>query len=238
MRFESGDSSGSSFILAEAAPSRMIWDRLGFPDIADHLPLGVVLLNQRFEMQRFNQQYAGYIDAYSPCRPDEAVGRSYFSVVPDSYRRVGDWLRMVREKREKVSQSGLPLPVKTPLLAKTTYWDTSMVPVVDQRGGFRGLIMMTHEVTEREEAAGRETPARLHLARYLTRHLTRRFGLTPREIQVAGMLMEAKTSKEIAEALCVSPACIEFHRNNIRAKLGIKHTRTNLATYLMALGDA
>lgn len=242
MRVESVETS-HSFILAEAAPAQMIWNRLGFPDIADHLPLGVLLLNRRFEMQRFNSHYAGYIEAYSPCGPADAVGRSYFSVVPGSYRLVGHWLQMVREKKEKVSHSSLPLPVKTPLVAKTTYWDTSLVPVIDRHGRFNGLIMMTHEVTDREEAGNKEANRQQESSQAgpeanADRELARHFGLTPREIQVARLLREAKTSKEIADQLCVSLDCIEFHRNNIRSKLGLKHTKTNLVTYLMGIGDA
>ena len=48
------------------------------------------------------------------------------------------------------------------------------------------------------------------------RQLARRFGLTPREIQVARMLMQAMTSKEIAQALGCTASTINNHRNIIR----------------------
>ena len=234
MRFESVDTKRTPFILAESVSSKPIWDRLGFPEIADHLPLGVVLLNQRFELERFNHHYAAYIDAYSPCKPGEAIGRSYFSVVPGSDRVVGDWLKVVRERKQKVNRTGQPLPVQTPDFMKTTYWDVSMIPVVGRRSRFSGVIMMTHEVTERVEA---EREKGKGLPGSPGRQLARRFGLTPREIQIALLLMRAKTSKEIADQLCVSLTCIEFHRDNIREKLGLKHTGTNLSTFLMAFLD-
>ena len=59
--------------------------------------------------------------------------------------------------------------------------------------------------------------------------------LTPTEIQVANLIREGKSTKEIAEILNISERAIEFHRNNIREKLGLKKAKTNLRSYLMTL---
>lgn len=60
-------------------------------------------------------------------------------------------------------------------------------------------------------------------------------GLTPMEIQVADLLRAGKTTKEIAEILCLSESTVLFHRNNLRTKLGLKGKKANLRTYLQSL---
>jgi PAS domain S-box-containing protein len=68
------------------------------------------------------------------------------------------------------------------------------------------------------------------------RSLTRKYlGLTPTEIQVANLIKQGKTTKDISDLNNLSPRTIEFHRDNIRTKLGIKNKKINLRTYLLSL---
>ena len=74
----------------------------------------------------------------------------------------------------------------------------------------------------------------------ITSPFARRFSnsfmkLTPTEIQVANFIRQGKTTKEIAEMLNLSPKTIEFHRDNIRTKIGIKNKKINLRTHLMSI---
>jgi len=66
--------------------------------------------------------------------------------------------------------------------------------------------------------------------------LTSRFlGFTPKEIQIANLLRQGKTNKEIGILLNASPRTIAFHRENIRKKFGLKNKKANLKSYLLSI---
>jgi DNA-binding NarL/FixJ family response regulator len=59
--------------------------------------------------------------------------------------------------------------------------------------------------------------------------------LTPREDEVIKLIAEGYSSREIADALTISPKTVERHRSNILAKLGMRD-RTDLTRYAIRAG--
>jgi DNA-binding NarL/FixJ family response regulator len=59
--------------------------------------------------------------------------------------------------------------------------------------------------------------------------------LTPREAEVLKLIAEAYTTKQIAEALVISPKTVENHRGRIFEKLGM-HDRVDLTRYAIRRG--
>jgi DNA-binding NarL/FixJ family response regulator len=58
---------------------------------------------------------------------------------------------------------------------------------------------------------------------------------TPREIQITSLVKEGRTTKEITEFLNISATAVDFHRKNIRMKLGIKNKKTNLRSFILSM---
>jgi PAS domain S-box-containing protein len=64
---------------------------------------------------------------------------------------------------------------------------------------------------------------------------SRYLSLTPKELQVAYLIKEGKSTKEIAEIMNVGPGAIDLHRNHVRFKLGLVNKKVNLRSYLLSL---
>ncbi len=57
--------------------------------------------------------------------------------------------------------------------------------------------------------------------------------LTPREIQVANLIKEGCGNKEIADFFNIALRTVEFHRENIRRKIGLVNKKANLRSQLL-----
>ena len=67
---------------------------------------------------------------------------------------------------------------------------------------------------------------------FITKLANYHMKLTPTEIQIAELIRDDKTTKEIAKLLDISETTVFSHRRHIRAKLGLKKKSTNLKSYL------
>jgi PAS domain S-box-containing protein len=59
--------------------------------------------------------------------------------------------------------------------------------------------------------------------------------LTSREIEIAALVKEGRSTKEIAEQMDVSTKTVEFHRNRLRKKLGLTKKKMNLQSHLLTI---
>jgi len=61
------------------------------------------------------------------------------------------------------------------------------------------------------------------------------YRLTPKEMNVAMLIKEGKTTKEIAELMHSSMRSVEFHRENLRKKLDLTNKKSNLRSRLLTI---
>jgi DNA-binding CsgD family transcriptional regulator len=59
--------------------------------------------------------------------------------------------------------------------------------------------------------------------------------LTSQELQIATLVKDGKSSKEISAMLNISLSTINFHRKNLRIKFGLNNKKANLRSYLLSL---
>ena len=62
----------------------------------------------------------------------------------------------------------------------------------------------------------------------------RYYNLTPSEMQIAALIRDGKTTKQIANLLNLSTRTVDTHRLRIRTKLGIRNKKSNLRSHLLS----
>lgn len=76
----------------------------------------------------------------------------------------------------------------------------------------------------------------LQIVSSFSRRLSSQYhNLTRTEIEVANFIREGKTTKELSELFNITKDTVDAHRKNIRKKLGLTKTKTNLRSYLLSL---
>ncbi|HUA97408.1 MAG TPA: response regulator transcription factor [Terracidiphilus sp.] len=96
----------------------------------------------------------------------------------------------------------------------------------------RTALKGRYYVTPLASARGARIPSR-----YFKENPARMFGaeLTPRQREVLQLVAEGKSTKEISTALNISVKTVEFHRNNLMDKLGVR-TIAELTRYAVSRG--
>ena len=61
------------------------------------------------------------------------------------------------------------------------------------------------------------------------------YNFTPREIEIASLIKDGKTTKEIGEILNISTSTVNIYRNSIRCKLNLNKKKVNLQSYLSSM---
>lgn len=68
------------------------------------------------------------------------------------------------------------------------------------------------------------------------RHVTLNYpNTTAKEIQVATLVRDGMTNKDIADIMNISVSTVQVHRQNLRRKFGLRNNKKNLRTYLLSL---
>jgi DNA-binding CsgD family transcriptional regulator len=63
----------------------------------------------------------------------------------------------------------------------------------------------------------------------------RHFNFTSTEVEVASLIREGKSTKEIVDIIGIAASSVHTHRNNIRKKLDISKENVNLRSHLQSL---
>jgi PAS domain S-box-containing protein len=74
-------------------------------------------------------------------------------------------------------------------------------------------------------------------SQFTTRLSSTTIGLTPKELEIAALVRDGMSCKEIAAVMNVSENAVRFHRFNIRHKLGLNKKSINLRSYLQHISQ-
>jgi PAS domain S-box-containing protein len=74
-------------------------------------------------------------------------------------------------------------------------------------------------------------------SQFTTRLSSATIGLTPKELEIAALVRDGMSCKEIATIMNVSENAVRFHRFNIRHKLGLNKKSINLRSYLQHISQ-
>lgn len=98
-----------------------------------------------------------------------------------------------------------------------------------------GLRRSNLDAEQKKSLAAIEERLRDIAGPFMQKALSRYANLTPREIQIAGLIRYGRTTKEIAQTIGISSNAVEIHRASLRKKFNLKHRKANLRSFLLTL---
>jgi PAS domain S-box-containing protein len=99
------------------------------------------------------------------------------------------------------------------------------------------LEKLKRSVSEKEKAWIRNIESNLDgiVSPLAKKFASKPVGLTPTELEVVDLVRDGNSSKQIAGLLGISQRTVDFHRRNIRKKLGLNKAKVNLRAHLIDL---
>ncbi len=126
---------------------------------------------------------------------------------------------------------------ETKVIILTMYPEKSYIDQLLQVGA-DGCLLKSRGSSDLLEAINRVVAGKSYydwISEFKPETITQRVILTQREMEVVKLIIQAKSSSEIAKILFISPETVKTHRKNIFKKLKIHHV-TELMTYALNHG--
>jgi len=126
----------------------------------------------------------------------------------------------------KLQKHLMAMQVRTPVLIVTAYGEVSMAVEALKSGAvdFIQKPCSAQALLDRIQQAieiGRE---RLDASAYATEICARLASLSPRELETMELLLDGKTTKQIASLLDIGMTTVDYHRNNVLQRMNVDNT--------------
>ncbi|MNS18945.1 Alkaline phosphatase synthesis sensor protein PhoR [compost metagenome] len=117
--------------------------------IIANAPAGLGFIDTTLTFRWLNATLANFLQVSA----ERLVGRPLFEVIPEVKDQFGPILQGVIDTGEPFHATAAPFVYTVDGVERTTYWDYTYMPAVDEAGTVIGLLVLNHEVSARVEQA-------------------------------------------------------------------------------------